>query len=104
MDRSTADGLAGGGALLAAASLVLPWYAVRVDGGAAGLAGVTGTLSHESGWDALASLHWVVLLLALMAGLRVAQPAVTRVGAVGLVVIVGLFLVNPPGVGDALVA
>jgi hypothetical protein len=59
MESSAARGVAGGGALLSAASLLMPWYVLRV-GDVHGLG--------KSGIDALGYLATFVVVLAIGAG------------------------------------
>jgi len=97
MNRSTAQGLAGGGALITMASLLAPWYALRVGGIDAGLG--------ESGAEALGALALLVVALAIAAGLsgtarvHAVLPPIAA-GALTLVVLVKL--VSPPSAASAL--
>jgi hypothetical protein len=98
MDESTADGLRGAGALLAAASLALPWYSLHAAATTASL-GTDANLMHVSGWRALGGLRWLVLALALGAGLRLhrrAFAALPGVAGVGLLMVIGLRWTAPP--------
>lgn len=108
MEDSTAEGLAGAGALLAAASLALPWYSVGVSGRLADqIPAGTPSLGSQSGWEALGGLHWVVLAFALLAGWTGARriaPALPLVAAVGLLGVAAYAYLAPPGLGDQLAA
>jgi hypothetical protein len=105
MNRSTAQGLAGGGALITLASLLAPWYVLRVGGIDGGLG--------ESGADALGTLALLVVALAIVAGWSGAarvHAALPPLSAAALTLVVLVKLVSPPsaasslgqGTGDAL--
>jgi hypothetical protein len=106
MGRENASGIAGAGALLAAGSLLMPWYSVKVTGALAAQAPAGAALpdlGHQSGWEALGSLHWVILVLALLAGLRgvTAQtPAVPMLAAGALLAIVAWRFLDPPTLSE----
>ena len=96
MNRSTAQGLAGGGALITMASLLTPWYALRVGGIDAGLG--------ESGAEALGALAVLVAALAIAAGLsgtaRV-HAVLPSLAAAALAIVVLVKLVSPPSAASA---
>lgn len=106
MDDSTADGLRGAGALLAAASLALPWYHLHAGAEASAQLGGDVSLMSVSGWQALGDLHWLVLALALGAGLRLPQRLsiawAPAFAAVGLMLVIGLRWTSPPSAGGLL--
>ena len=103
MTRSSAQGLAGGGALLTAFSLLTPWYVLE----AGGLHG-----NGESGAAALGGLAWVVVALALAAGWSLTarfSPLLPALAASILALIVLVKIASPPapdisggGTGSAL--
>lgn len=105
MKRETAISLAGAGGLLAGVSLALPWFSVTVSGPLADqLPGGMPSLGHQSGWEALGGWHWVVLALAVVAGLRGAldlSPAVPAAAAGLLLAIVGWRFIDPPSITSA---
>jgi len=96
MNSSTARGLAGGGALISAASLLMPWYVLRA-----------GDLQDigRSGIDALGALSPVVLVLAIVAGwsgsVRIHRLLPAAASAV-LTVFVLVKIASPPAVLEAL--
>ena len=88
MNRTTAQGLAGGGALLAAFSLLTPWYVLRA-----------GTLTGDGKSGAQALGAWALVLVVL------------AVAASALAILVVVKMVSPPaaaglfggvGSGDAM--
>ena len=100
MQRSTADGLAGAGALLVAFSLLLPWYGLR--------AGTfEQTLDARSGAQALGALSWLVVAAAFVAGwsgIRRVAPAIPAVAAGVLLLIVAVKWLDPPAAASILSA
>jgi hypothetical protein len=98
MNGSNATGLAGGGALIAAFSLLTPWYVLD-------FAGTHGL--GKSGAELLGGLVPVALVLAFAAGWSGAQrlhPWLPVAAAVGLALIVIVKLADPPTVADELTA
>jgi hypothetical protein len=90
MSRSNAAGLAGGGALLVAFSLILPWYVLEAGP-------VTG--EGRSGAQALGGLALVVLALAIASGWSLTarvHPLLPVAAAAALALIVVVKTVNPP--------
>jgi hypothetical protein len=88
--RASAQGLAGGGALLTAFSLLTPWYVLRV-----------GALSGngKSGAAALGALAWVIVALAVAAGWSMTarvHPLLPALAAVAIAAIVLAKIVSPP--------
>ena len=97
MNRSTAQGLAGGGALVAMASLLAPWYALELGGVDAG--------AGKSGVDALGALALLVVGLAIAAGLSGTarfHAVLPPLFAAALALVVLVKLVSPPSAASAL--
>lgn len=106
MEDATADGLAGAGGLLAAASLALPWFSVAVSDALAPQVPDGLSLGHESGWAALGGWHWAVLALALLAGwsgARRIRAELPVLAALGLLAVTAAQWLSPPA-PDRLVA
>jgi hypothetical protein len=97
MNRSTATGLAGGGALITMVSLLAPWYVLRVGGIDSGLG--------KSGTDALGALALLVVALAIAAGLSStarAHALLPPLAAAALALVVLIKLLSPPAAGSVL--
>jgi hypothetical protein len=94
VNRSTAQGLAGGGALLAAFSLLTPWYVLS-------FRGLTG--QGRSGAQALGALAVVLVALAVAAGWSATgriHQALPFAAACGLGLLVAVKVLSPPSVGS----
>jgi hypothetical protein len=93
--RSTANGLAGGGALLAIFSLMLPWYTLH----AGGLSG-----AGKSGAETLGRTSLVLAVLALAAGWSAtgrAHRLLPPLAAGALALFVALKVLSPPAPAEA---
>ena len=96
MNRSNAHGLAGGGALLTAFSLVTPWYVLEA-GNATGLG--------KMGAQALGGFALLVLALAVAAGWSLTarvHPWAPPLAATALALVVLAKIVSPPGAAGVL--
>jgi hypothetical protein len=97
MNRPLVHGLAGGGALLSMASLLMPWYALHVAGIDSGLG--------KSGADALEILALFIVVLAIAAGWPATAriyPLVPPLSAPALTLVVLVKLAAPPAAASVL--
>jgi hypothetical protein len=97
MERSTAQGIAGAGALLTIVSLLAPWYALRLGGLDGGQ-----SISGAEALDAMAALVVALAIAAAWTGTARVHPLLPPLAAAALTVLLVAKLRSPPPVSEAL--